>query len=71
MKAIDLAKKLNPKWSKEFIINRSCPSLFQMVDDVIECTNYTNCTDCWNQEVSEERVKWLLEANEMCKLMCP
>jgi L-ascorbate metabolism protein UlaG (beta-lactamase superfamily) len=70
MKAIDLAKQLYPSLSKEDIISLTCPHLLHICDEVI-CKHRKKivdeeCIECWNQEISEERVNWLLEAKSMC-----
>lgn len=73
MKAIEMAKKLYPELSKDDIKIKTCPDLLQIIDKglCLPDNKYVDgiCEECWSQEVSDERVKWLIEAKAMCKLV--
>ncbi|MDD4778983.1 MAG: hypothetical protein PHT02_00070 [Tissierellia bacterium] len=74
MKAYELAKKIYPSLSKQDFIEQTCPDVLQITDK-INCDKYKTvvddkCVKCWEQEVSDERAEWLLEANRMCKYLC-
>ena len=69
MKAIDLAKQLYPALSKQDFIAMTCPDSLHIVDK-IDCrkdksTVDDECIDCWNVEVSQTRVDWLVKCKEM------
>ncbi len=74
MKAIDLAKQLYPALSKQDFIVMTCPDNLHIVDK-IDCRKDKTfvddeCIDCWNVEVTQSRVDWLVKCKEMCDLMC-
>ena len=65
MKAIDLAKQLYPALSKQDFIAMTCPDSLHIVDR-IDCSKDklvvdNECINCWNVEVSQSRVDWLVE----------
>ena len=73
MKAYELAKKLYPALSKDDFIQETCPDNLMIIDN-IKCEKdkvyiSDDCVKCWEQEVSDERVKWLIECKNMCRLM--
>ena len=73
MKAIELAKKLYPDLSKGDIKYNTCPDILHIFDNGLcqkdkKCFE-GECEDCWNREVDDKRVEWLLEAKKMCKLL--
>ncbi len=74
MKAYEVYKKL---YKEDVNIEDIdiCPDMFQITDIglcIKDCrTDEKVCEDCWNSEVSDERVDWLLECKRMCDLMCP
>lgn len=74
MKAIDLAKKLN-YINKNTTIVDICPDELNITDTALCITTNRNddkvCEDCWNREVDDKRVEWLMECKRMCDLMCP
>lgn len=76
MKAIDLAKKLYPALSKQDFIEQTCPDILMIIDKKPKCCENErnkyindNCINCWNQEISQERVDWLIECKKMCNLL--
>lgn len=74
MKTIDLAKQLYPALSKQDFIVMTCPDNLHIVDKV-DCDKTKSfvddkCIDCWNVEVSQTRIDWLVECKKMCDLMC-
>lgn len=74
MKAIDLAKQLYPALGKKDFIAMTCPDNLHIVDK-IDCkkdktTVDNECINCWNVEVSQARIDWLVECRKMCDLMC-
>ena len=74
MKAIDLAKILYPGLSKQDFIQQTCPDNLLITKKLSCLKNKTSvdndCIECWNQEVSEERVKWLINSKKISDLMC-
>lgn len=74
MKAIDLAKQLYPALGKKYFITMTCPDNLHIVDK-IDCkkdktTVDNECINCWNVEVSQARIDWLVECRKICDLMC-
>ena len=74
MRACELAKLLYPSLSKNDFIQLTCPDIL-LICDKIECKKDKNCIDtecidCWNREVKDARVEWLLESKKMCDFMC-
>jgi hypothetical protein len=72
MKAYEVYKKL---YNEDINIKttEACPDMFEITDTAL-CitTNRTDekvCEDCWNREISDERVDWLMECKRMCRLM--
>lgn len=58
-------------------IEQICPDKLQLCDsDKINCNCNRNkefvddeCIKCWSQEISKERVEWLMECKKMCEIM--
>ena len=75
MKAYEVAKKLYPALSGMDFIEQTCPDKLQLCDsDKINCNRNkefvdNECIKCWSQEISKERIKWLMECKKMCKIM--
>lgn len=72
MKAIDVAKKLYPNLGKMDFIIYTCPQSLQITEGLCDKNKkYVDgqCEECWRQEVSDDKVAWLMECKEMCKLM--
>lgn len=73
MKAYELAKQLYPALSKDDFIQQTCPDNLFILDK-ISCSKTKQfvddvCVKCWNKEVSEKRIEFLLEVKRMCDLM--
>jgi hypothetical protein len=72
MKAIEVYKKI---YGEDLNIEDidSCPDILEITDTALCIKTNRNdervCIDCWNQEVSDKRVEWLMEAKKMCKLV--
>lgn len=74
MKTIDLTKQLYPALSKQDFIVMTYPNNLHIVDK-IDCSKDKlvvddECVNCWNVEVSQARIDWLIECKKMCDLMC-
>ena len=74
MKAYELAKKLYPALSKNDFIQETCPDNLMIIDN-IKCEKdkvyiSDDCVKCWEQEISDIGVKWLVGCKRMCDLMC-
>lgn len=68
MKAIDLVKQLYPALSKQDFIVMTYPDNLHIVDK-IDCSKDKlvvddECVDCWNVEVSQSRIDWLVECKK-------
>ena len=58
-------------------IEQICPDKLQLCDsDKINCNCNRHkefvdneCIKCWSQEISKERIKWLMECKKMCETM--
>jgi hypothetical protein len=73
MRAIELAKKLYQALSKDDIVSLSCPDTLLICDKVM-CNKDkefvdNDCVKCWQQEVNQARIDWLMKANDMCKII--
>jgi hypothetical protein len=66
MKAFEVAKKLCPALSKDDMIEQTCPDLLNITDKNGCHKNKRwvddECIDCWEQEVSDTKAEWLIEA---------
>jgi hypothetical protein len=76
MKAYEVAKKLYPLLSKEDFIEQTCPDILNITEHKPKCCENNrnqsiceNCVACWEQEVSDERFKWLIEARKICNVL--
>jgi hypothetical protein len=76
MKAIDVAKKLYSSLSKQDLKGQTCPDILMITDKVYESCKVTrceylcdDCEQCWEQEISQDKIDWLIECKNMCDLM--